>query len=42
MFNMTNTPTFGLPNDQLGGNAFGAITTAEGRRIMQFALKRTS
>lgn len=39
MFNMTNTPNWALPNDNLGGNAFGVITAANSRRIMQAGLK---
>jgi hypothetical protein len=38
-FNTFNTPEWGLPNQTLGGGGFGAITTAEGRRIQQFGLK---
>jgi len=39
MFNMTNTPVWGLPATSLGGPNFGIITTASSRRIMQFGLK---
>ena len=39
MFNMFNTPQFGLPADVLGAGNFGIVTTAGGRRIMQFGLK---
>ena len=41
MFNTTNTPYFGAPNDSFGGTAFGVVTTASAtsRRIMQAGLK---
>jgi hypothetical protein len=39
MFNMSNTPVWGLPATSLLGPNFGIITTASSRRIMQFGLK---
>ena len=39
MFNMTNTPKWGNPDEALGGSSFGEITTATSRRIMQLGLK---
>jgi hypothetical protein len=40
-FNLTNTPQFGLPvNDLAAGPAFGVISsTVTNPRIIQFALK---
>src|SRR5262249_11341252 len=35
-FNTFNTPQFDLPNQTLGGGGFGTVTSAGGRRIMQF------
>ena len=40
MFNMFNTPQFGLPERNVNSSAFGRITTLSGDpRLMQFALK---
>lgn len=39
LFDATNTPRFLLPEQNLGAGNFGIITTATGRRIMQFGLK---
>ena len=40
MFNMFNTPQFGLPERNVNSTAFGRITTLSGdARVMQFALK---
>jgi hypothetical protein len=39
MFNMTNTPNWGAPNDAVGGGSFGVITSASSRRIMQLGMK---
>ena len=40
MFNMFNTPQFGLPERNVNSGAFGRITTLSGdARVMQFALK---
>ena len=40
MFNMLNTPQFGLPERNFNSTAFGRITTLSGdARVMQFALK---
>jgi outer membrane receptor protein involved in Fe transport len=40
MFNMLNTPQFGLPERNFNSSAFGRITTLSGdARVMQFALK---
>ena len=40
MFNMLNTPQFGLPERNVNSSAFGRITTLSGdARVMQFALK---
>jgi hypothetical protein len=38
-FNTFNTPQFDGPNQSLGGGGFGIVTSASGRRIMQFGLK---
>ncbi|MBA3257359.1 MAG: TonB-dependent receptor [Pyrinomonadaceae bacterium] len=40
LFNMFNTPQFGLPERNVNSSAFGRITTLAGdARVMQFALK---
>ena len=40
VYNVTNTPSFGNPNGQLGNAAFGTITNTIGTpRQMQFAAK---
>ncbi|MEK7752962.1 MAG: TonB-dependent receptor [Acidobacteriota bacterium] len=39
MFNFTNTPAFGLPEQTVGSSEFGRVTSAGARRIMQFGLK---
>jgi hypothetical protein len=39
MFNMTNTPRWALPDQNLGTGTLGTITSASSRRIMQLALK---
>ncbi len=39
MFNFTNTPQWGLPNQSFGSSNFGWLTGAGGRRIMQFGMK---
>jgi hypothetical protein len=40
MFNMFNTPQFGLPQNDISNSAAGRITTLSGDpRLMQFALK---
>ena len=39
VFDTFNTPAFGLPAQNFGGGNFGVITSASGRRIMQFGLK---
>ena len=40
VYNVTNTPSFGNPNGQLGNAAFGTITNTVGTpRQMQFAAK---
>ena len=39
MFNFTNTPQWGLPNQSFGSSNFGRLTGAGGRRIMQFGMK---
>jgi len=40
MFNLTNTPQFGLPDRNVTGSSPGSITTlANDPRIMQFALR---
>ena len=39
MFNMTNTPYWGAPNDAVGGTSLGVISSASSRRIMQAGLK---
>jgi hypothetical protein len=40
MFNMFNTPQFGLPERNFNNNAFGRITTLSGDpRLMQFAAR---
>jgi hypothetical protein len=40
VFNLTNTPMFGLPNTDFSNAAFGQITTLAGDpRVMQFALR---
>jgi len=40
VYNVTNTPSFGNPNGQLGNAAFGTITNTLGTpRQMQFAAK---
>ena len=38
-FNLLNSPHYGNPNASRNSGAFGAITSASGSRIMQFALK---
>jgi hypothetical protein len=39
-FNLTNTPNFGLPDNDHNSASFGVIsTTASNPRILQFALK---
>jgi hypothetical protein len=38
-FNLLNTPHFGNPNASRNSGSFGAITSASGPRVMQFALK---
>jgi hypothetical protein len=38
-FNTFNTPTFALPAQDFGGGNFGVVTSAGGRRIMQFGMK---
>jgi hypothetical protein len=38
-FNTFNTPQFGQPTQNFGGADFGLVTSAGGRRIMQFGLK---
>jgi Carboxypeptidase regulatory-like domain len=38
-FNLTNTPTFGLPDQVLSDQTFGRITSAGSPRQVQFALK---
>ncbi len=38
-FNLLNSPHYGNPNASRNSGAFGAITSASGPRIMQFALK---
>jgi hypothetical protein len=40
-FNLTNTPYFGRPAQQLGGNGFGVINAASGERQVQLSLKLT-
>jgi hypothetical protein len=37
--NTFNTPNWGVPSTQLGAGTFGIVTSAGGRRIMQFGLK---
>jgi hypothetical protein len=41
VFNLTNTPSFGLPNSNFGTAGFGSITTTANAipRQMQFAAK---
>jgi hypothetical protein len=39
MFNITNTPQFGTPNRNASSVTFGEITTAQGERQVQFALR---
>jgi len=40
VFNVTNTPLFGQPNNNFSSNAAGSITTLSGDpRVMQFALR---
>ena len=40
IFNLTNTPIFGIPNTSLGAAAFGTINSQNNQpRIIQFALK---
>ena len=39
VFNTFNTPQWGTPTNTVGGGNFGVITSASGRRIMQFGLK---
>lgn len=38
-FNLTNTPYFARPAQQLGGAGFGVINAASGERQIQFSLK---
>jgi hypothetical protein len=38
-FNMTNTPSFGVPNSQVGDSNFGSIGGASRPRNLQFGLK---
>jgi hypothetical protein len=38
-FNLTNTPHFGAPVQSVDSATFGEITTAQGERSIQFALK---
>ena len=38
-FNLTNTPQFGAPNSNASSATFGEITSAQGERNVQFALK---
>jgi hypothetical protein len=38
-FNVTNTPTFDLPNATLTSASVGRILTAQDPRILQFSLK---
>ena len=40
-FNLPNTPYFGRPAQQLGGNGFGVINAASGERQVQLSLKLT-
>lgn len=40
-FNLTNTPYFARPAQQLGGNGFGVISAASGERQVQLSLKLT-
>jgi hypothetical protein len=39
MFNFTNTPQFAQPGQSVGATDFGTVTSAGGRRIMQFGMK---
>ena len=39
MFNFTNTPAFDLPAQTVGTGAFGWVTSAGARRIMQLGMK---
>ncbi|HEV2380422.1 MAG TPA: hypothetical protein VG206_11580 [Terriglobia bacterium] len=39
VFNLSNTPPFGLPNSTVGTTGFGALTSAGEARDLQFALK---
>ncbi len=38
-FNLTNTPHFGAPTQSIDSTTFGEITSAQGERSIQFALK---
>ena len=38
-YNLTNTPQFNAPNRNASSPSFGEITTAQGERNIQFALK---
>ncbi|MEN6537425.1 MAG: carboxypeptidase regulatory-like domain-containing protein, partial [Bryobacteraceae bacterium] len=38
-FNLTNTPHFGAPTQSVDSTTFGEITSAQGERSIQFALK---
>ena len=37
--NITNTPAWSVASLELGAGTFGIVTSAGGRRIMQFGLK---
>jgi hypothetical protein len=38
-FNLTNTPQFNAPNRSASSATFGEVTSAQGERNIQFALK---